>query len=410
MNHCKDRVNLWGTLMGFEKDVGETPIAVVAGVDVNGLGVVRSLGGAGVRLVAIDTDLAKPTMGTRFGRKLQVPSLVGESFIVSLLDLAKDLRQKPVLFLTQEESVAAVSAARERVLAFYHFSMPEQRVMQMLMDKALFQKTAETLNCPVPRAVLVSSNEDMTAIEALRFPCVLKPLTKDPAYGRIFAKAYRISSALEVARLWSEIGKVVSEVIVQEWIEGGDSDVYFCLQYRRSGEQAVSFVGRKTCQWPPLVGGTACCVPAPEAHDELTALTNAFFDAVGFVGLGSMEYKRDPRDNKFYMVEPTVGRTDYQEEIATLNGVNIPLAAFLGELGRTAPKSSKGSGPRGWRDPIASQKATQAGAFDDVARIAPKARICDSYFRIDDLAPYVRLKCQPLSKRLTRFLAHPTHA
>lgn len=170
--------------MGFEEDIGETPVAVVAGVDVNGLGVVRSLGRAGVRLVAIDTDLAKPTMATRFGKKLLVPSLAGESFIVSLLDLAKKLRQKPVLFLTQEESVVAVSAARERVSAFYHFSMPEQRVMQMLMDKALFQKTAEALHCPLPRAILLSTKEDMTAIEALRFPCVLKPLTKDMASRR----------------------------------------------------------------------------------------------------------------------------------------------------------------------------------------------------------------------------------
>ena len=71
--------------------------------------------------------------------------------------------------------------------------------------------------------------------------------------------------------------------------------------------------------------------------DELTLLTNRFFSGVGFVGLCSMEFKRDARTNQFYMIEPTVGRTDYQEEIASLNGVNIPLAAYLGELGVRLP-------------------------------------------------------------------------
>jgi len=395
--------------MGFEQN-DRMPLAVVAGVDVNGLGVVRSLGRAGVPVVAIDTNLAKPTMATRFGKKLQVPSLSGESFIDALIDLAKELVQKPVLFLTQEESVAAVSSAREHVSAFYHFSMPEQRVMQMLMDKVLFQTTAEALNCPVPRAVLLSRKNDTAAIDNLRFPCVLKPLTKDPNYGRIFAKAYKVSTAHEVATLWSDIGNVVSEVIVQEWIEGGDSDVYFCLQYRRHDAQAVSFVGRKTCQWPPLVGGTACCVPAQEAHDELTALTSAFFEAVGFVGLCSMEYKRDPRDGKFYMVEPTVGRTDYQEEIATLNGVNIPVAAYFGELGQSAPQALPVHVPRAWRDPIGMHRARAAGARDVIAQVAPRAKVCDAYFRLNDPGPYIFLKCEPLVWRFSKIRFGATRA
>jgi len=66
---------------------------------------------------------------------------------------------------------------------------------------------------------------------------------------------------------------VVNEIIVQEWIEGADSDVYFCLKYRPpGGSQSISFTGRKICQWPIQVGGTASCMPAPEAAAELTAL------------------------------------------------------------------------------------------------------------------------------------------
>jgi predicted ATP-grasp superfamily ATP-dependent carboligase len=194
--------------------------------------------------------------------------------------------------------------------------------------------------------------------------------------------------------------EVVGEIVVQEWIEGDDADVYFCLQYRPPGGPSVSFAGRKICQWPLLVGGTASCMPAPEAEAELKTLTDNFFEAVGFVGIGSMEYKRDVRDGRFYMVEPTVGRSDYQEEIATLNGTNIPLATYCGELGLPPPRRVKVDPPRAWRDPIGYANARMAGAPDPMLQFSPGIRVYDAYFRARDPMPYVASKLQAIRMRL----------
>ena len=43
--------------------------------------------------------------------------------------------------------------------------------------------------------------------------------------------------------------------------------------------------------------------------------------------MGGIEFKRDGRTGEFLMIEPTVGRIDAQEEVATLHDANIPLAA-----------------------------------------------------------------------------------
>jgi hypothetical protein len=61
-------------------------------------------------------------------------------------------------------------------------------------------------------------------------------------------------------------------------------------------------------------------------------LTEAFFDRVSFIGMGGIEFKRNSRTGQFLMIEPTVGRVDGQEEVATLHGLNIPLAAYLHAL------------------------------------------------------------------------------
>ena len=89
--------------------------AVVVGVDLNGLGVLRSLGSAQVPLVALDTDLGRPTMATRFGHKIRADALSGPIFVDALVHLRSFFNNNPVLVLTQEASVATVSEARERL-------------------------------------------------------------------------------------------------------------------------------------------------------------------------------------------------------------------------------------------------------------------------------------------------------
>jgi D-aspartate ligase len=379
--------------------------AVVAGLDVNGLGVVRALAQGGVRTVAIDTELDKATARTRYGAKVRVKALSGPGLVEELLALRRRFKSNPVLLLTQEGSVATVSAERDKLAGAYRFTMPTHRLMEELLDKLRFQALAEEHGFPIPKAVRLVRGQPIDAVTALRYPCAMKPTTKDPEYAKHFAKAYKVGSADEVRILWTAMCEVVDEMIVQEWVEGSDSDVYFCLWYRAAADQpSISFVGRKTCQWPILVGGTASCMPAPEAAAELTALTDGFFNAVGFLGIGSMEYKRDSRDGRFVMIEPTVGRTDYQEEIAALNGVNIPLAVFRGELGLSAPSSQTIVPARAWRDPFGYANARMAGAADPMMTIAPQIKLCDAYFRANDPMPFMVLKMQSVRNRLSRLL------
>ncbi|NTV70740.1 MAG: FAD-dependent oxidoreductase [Azonexaceae bacterium] len=372
------------------------PLAVVVGSGLNALGIVRSLAlkKIPVLLVLAERDA---TAHTRHAKKLFIEDTAGDVLINTLLAIGQKSLDKPVLFLTEEKSVVTVSERRDEILPYFLITLPDQELLAALMHKQGFQDLANQFGSPIPHAVHIRSEADLVALSKLRFPCVLKPALKDYDYGAKFKKAYVVESAEEASERFREIAPVLSDLIVQEWIEGTDSDIYFCLQYIGADKTTVaSFAGRKIRSWPPRVGGTASCTSAPEYHDELTAMTELFFRKVGFVGMGSMEYKLDPRDGCFYMVEPTVGRTDFQEEVATVNGTNIALAAYFYQIGLSVPRSAYLTPPRIWREPITDRWSAEL----QPELPQPSGDVIDAYWRLNDPLPWLEIVFERIKSRI----------
>lgn len=363
--------------------------AIVVGGGLNALGVVRSLGQAGVPVHVLDTDPRSSAMRSRFAAAHVVSSLDGPAFMAELQRVAARLGPQVVLFLTEEKTVNTVSECRASLPASLLIRLPEHQRLMALMHKQGFQELAESLAAPVPRTVRLQGSQDLPKVRTLNYPCVLKPSEKSYEYGARFKKAYKVASAEEVDALYREIEPVLADMVVQEWIEGGDGDIYFCLQYIGGQGQVVSsFPGRKIRSWPPRIGGTASCTAAWEHAQELSDTTAAFFRQVGFTGIGSMEYKRDARDGRFCMVEPTVARTDFQEEVATLNGCNLPLAAYCHELGLPAPAVNPVHPPRVWRDSqIDRWSQEESGDPPDTA--SSSHDVFDAYRRWNDPMPWL---------------------
>ena len=376
--------------------------AVVVGGGLNALGIVRSLGLAGIPLIVVDNDPKSPAMRSRFGRKVFCSALEGELFVACLLELARGQGARMMLFVTEEKSVIAISEQRAALAPAFFLRLPEHERLMALMHKQGFQQLAESVAAPVPRTVRLQGPADLPLADALTYPCVFKPSKKDYGYGALFKKAYKVHSPAEVAELYARIHPVLADMVVQEWIEGSDADVYFCLQYVGADGQAVSsFAGRKIRAWPPRIGGTASCTAAWEVADELKAMTTTFFKQVGFTGMGSMEYKRDERDGRFYMVEPTVARTDFQEEVAALNGVNIPQAAYLYESGLSQVAPHKVAVPQIWREPMCDRWSFEEGGSVADQRSSSHV-VRDAYWRWNDPLPWVDLMTGRVLAKLGR--------
>jgi D-aspartate ligase len=352
------------------------PAVVVEGT-LNALGVVRSLSRGRMPIYLLDNRATCPANWSRFCRYVRVPALEGRPLVDALAELGRRLGCRPVLILTGDQSVNTVSEYRELLEPLYRISLPSAEIVQALADKTEFQKLAEREGFIVPRAQVVDITTDLARLDTLTPPLIIKPADKTLVLNRRVERAVRAATLAEARKAAVSMLTSAPRIIVQEWVEGPDTEIYFTLfACDRDGRAVGMFVGRKVVCDPPAIGSTAVCVAAPEVADELIAPTMHFIGRVGYRGLGSLEFKRDVRSGRFFIIEPTVGRTDWQEELATLCGVNLPLRAYLTELGEPLEPAPEAFPSVAWR---------QSAGYR--ARLAPGMRAVDGFFRWSDPLP-----------------------
>ena len=323
---------------------GAFPVVVTGADLMAGLVVARALRDEGVPMYGLALDLESACCRSSLWTEVLPVSEDSEvGWLEGLAELASR-HPRQVLIVSQDTVVEIVARHAEQLDRHYRVVLPDPGTVKILGDKTAFAVWAEKNGFPVPRTEVACSAQELdAALGRLRFPVVLKPRMRDgrwaKASGRI--KAHVLGSPEAVKDIPFPLFDVSERYVVQEWIEGGDSDVHFCLVYRdRRGRELGHRTGRKLVQWPVGTGNTAICTTTDDP--ELHRLTREVFDRAGLVGLGSLEVKRDRRDGKYYITEPTVGRPNLQSNVAAAAGQNLVAIAYRDACG--APVAPVGRG------------------------------------------------------------------
>lgn len=314
-----------------EQSESRVPVVVIGG-ELNALGVCRSLAKGGMPIWVVGRKRSNPALWSRHAKAAVAPTLHGPDFVAFLRDLQHRIGEPAFLIVTDELALLTVSEHRNELEGLYYFRLPPHDRMLLLHDKASFHEHAMKHGWPVPNGVIVRTPADLSKIASLRPPMILKPADKRHFHEGRAPRLITVNSHVDSLSKCEELLARARKVVVQEIIEGPDDNIYFCLFYRgRHGETVGMFTGQKLASTPPGTGSTLFCIPALNPDLERAATT--LLDEVKYVGFGSVEYKWDPLTGRFLIIEPTVGRTDWQEEVATLAGINIPLMAYRHELG-----------------------------------------------------------------------------
>lgn len=307
------------------------PPALVVGDSINALGVARSLAKERVPVILLSASPQSFVYASRaVAIGLTCTDIDSQILIAYLEDIGSLFPHKPVLFLTHDYQVLNVSLARDSLVRMYLFQLPDHGLISALISKTRFYSLATKYGLRVPPTHAVSNLHDLTAIGDFIAPgetWIAKPDQKSDTFESQFGKATSLTSREDWDRFAFKYAQYPEPIVLQPHIPGPDSNVRFCLGLFDSTHQCISsFTGAKIRQYKPTLGNTASAVP--DINSLVQSYTLDFFHKCGFSGIGSMEFKLGSFDSRYYAIEPTVGRTDLQSELAPLNGCNIPHAYY----------------------------------------------------------------------------------
>jgi D-aspartate ligase len=309
------------------------------------LGIARSLGRRGIPVYGVDTDRWAMGMLSRYLRPLPMPrTLVSEEDRAQfLLELGERLQQRAVLFPLSDDAVIMCSRYRTQLGRYFLYVMPDHDTVAGLLTKDGLHRTAGICGVPAPRAFFPETGVEVEALASgLPYPVILKPLFSpewldpgiiamlrdDPLSGP--PKVALCSTPEDLIRNYSRVAAFGSRTMIQEVIPGKDSNLsYFCFYMDRKSRPLAVFSGRKL-RILPVGFGSASFVRSSK-DPELEEVSLRLLEGTRYQGLGGIEFKRDPRDDRFKLIEFNV-RFGMWDALGARCGVDIPYTAYCDAL------------------------------------------------------------------------------
>ena len=208
-------------------------------------------------------------------------------------------------------------------------------MLHRVLNKETQYRLAAQAGIPTPRTyVLHSADEIGEAIRSLGLPCLVKPVFSH-RWVRAFqdgTKLMMVRSHEDALRVFSKVVAKGLEVLLQEWIPGPDDHIYSIHLYMDKRGQILGLgTDRKLRQYLPRTGNGTLRVTT--SNSAVTDLGIRTVEALEFSGLGNVEFRLDPRDGQFKLMELN-GRATSALTITSASGVDLPWIAYCDAIDR----------------------------------------------------------------------------
>ena len=307
---------------------------VVIGGDYQGLGIARSLGRRGLPVCIIDDEHSISRYSRYASHAVRVPSLREERETVDLiLDVGRrfDLRGW-VLYPTRDETVAALSKCRDVLSEWFRVPTPSWDSIRWVWDKRNTYALAHELGIPTPRTWFPQNIDNLRRIDGC-FPLAIKPAIKEHFVYATKAKAWRANTPEELEARFRQAAALTppGEIMVQDLIPGDGSHQFAYCAFFKQGKPVGTLVAQRCRQHPGEFGRASTFVQTVDMP-ELELLSERFLRAIDYYGLVELEFKRDPRDGEFKLLDVNA-RTWGYHGLGAVAGTDFPYLLFTDQMG-----------------------------------------------------------------------------
>ena len=332
-----------------------------------GLGVIRTLGRAGVPVYAITEPGITPAAASRYCTGTFVwhaTGLEAEDQLIAELRLVGDRIGQPAVLVPVDDEAAVLVAEHQPALAERFLSpAPPPALPRRLASKTGLYELCVEHAVPAPTTVTPANLADVATFAATAtFPVVVKnaeaferrrrPVvpgttvvpTQDALLGLLDPPARRHASLLKDGPGEPPAYRPPG-VILQEYIPPNESEDWIVHLYCDSASRARPvFTGMKVRSWPATAGVTACANSI--VNTALAELAERFCAELGFAGIADLDVRLDLRDGQYKVVDFNPRTGNQFRLFESRAGVDVVRAQHLDLTGREIPASPQLYGKR----------------------------------------------------------------
>jgi len=379
----------------------------VLGLFDTGLAVVRALSRSGLQVFGFDHQAEHFGFRSKLGLHTVSPHPRDTAELVEfLIERARRLSERPVLYPTSDAFVTFVSENRVDLELYFRLALPSRESVSTAINKDAMYSCAAAAGVPIACTHTPQTLDDIRRLSgSLNYPVVLKPrvghVWRDTYSGD---KAVRIDDEVGLVSLFHDVHSAGQSVLIQSLIAGPNTNhCKVCAYFDAHGKTLAMIVMRKVRQYPVDFGvGT---LMETVVEPELEQLGLRLFRALDWRGPGSIEFKRDDRDGKWKLIELNP-RLWQQNALAEAAGMNFPFIQYLDLTGCPAAFDAYQAGVR-WldefRDPRSAWEHRKRGALTATQWVQSLSGIrAYALWAADDPAPFLAAARHHLSSAWRR--------
>ncbi|GAB3290016.1 hypothetical protein GCM10027297_36160 [Parahaliea aestuarii] len=267
------------------------------------LGIIRSLGRSGVRVIAASSHANAIGGYSRFAAKhLRYPDPMSETaaFLDWVQRQLRDIKQLALVIPVTERSLVPLSRHFAGHADRSLFAMANDSALEQVLDKARTAELATRCKVPQPKSWSLSNAGQLHALSGeLPYPLVIKPARSisDGSTRRQFSVRY--AHTPEALQRSAAAMLPTTDLILQEYFSGDGIGVEVLAM---CGEILYAFQHRRLHE-VPLSGGGSSLRQSEDVNPELLAASRRLLSALDWSGVAMVEFKVQASTGRYILVE-----------------------------------------------------------------------------------------------------------
>ena len=321
--------------------------ALLMGADYRALGVARSLGRRGIPVWMVKQGGHLAAVTSRYvSRRVDWPEGDDTRKVDFLTDLSARHDLKEWLLIPTDDYTVAIAACHHRILAnHYRLPIPPWEALQWGCDKRCLHSIAQRAGVPQPWTMSAVGRDELAEMDC-PFPVILKPAVRMRPSTLSTPKAWFAANRDSLLGAFDQASQSVegNTLLVQEMVPGGGEVQFSYAALCKDGSSLASAVARRTRQFPADFGQFSTYV---ETVDDpgIVEPAEQLLAFMRFTGLAELEFKRDPRDGQFKLLDMNP-RVWGWHTLCACAGVDFPHLLWLLMRDEPVPEVRTRSGQR----------------------------------------------------------------